>query len=58
MAQAVLEAVGNPLRALLIDPIHADRSGATPADIAAVPPGLLPYAQFCDASANRPDPNV
>ena len=55
-ALAVLDAVAHPLRALLIDPIHVDRSGATAADIAAVPPGLLPYAQFCDASANRPDP--
>jgi len=56
MALAVLDAVGHPLRALLIDPIHVDRSGATAADIAAVPAWLLPYAQFCDASANRPDP--
>jgi len=56
MARAVLDAVAHPLRALLIDPIHVDRSGATAADIAAVPPALLPYAQFCDASADRPDP--
>jgi sugar phosphate isomerase/epimerase len=54
-ARAILDAVGHPLRALLIDPIHMDRSGATPADIAAVPPTLLPYAQFCDAPAERPD---
>ena len=32
------------------------RSGATAADVAAVPPSLLPYAQFCDAPAERPDP--
>lgn len=56
MARAVLDAVAHPLRALLIDPIHVDRSGATAADIAAVPPALLPYAQFCDAPADRPDP--
>ena len=56
MAMEVLDAVGHPLRALLIDPIHIDRSGTTIEEIAAVPRDLLPYAQFCDASANRPDP--
>jgi sugar phosphate isomerase/epimerase len=56
-AMAVLDAVAHPLRALLIDPIHVDRSGSTVAQIAAVPRKLLPYAQFCDASAIRPDPD-
>lgn len=55
MAVAVLDAVGHPLRALLVDPIHVDRSGGTAAEIAAVPRALLPYAQFCDASAARLD---
>jgi sugar phosphate isomerase/epimerase len=57
MAMAVLDAVAHPLRALLIDPIHVDRSGTTAAEIAAVPRALLPYAQFCDAPAKRPDPD-
>ncbi len=56
MAMVVLDAVAHPLRALLIDPIHVDRSGTTAAQIAAVPRALLPYAQFCDAPATRPDP--
>ncbi|MBU6266489.1 MAG: sugar phosphate isomerase/epimerase [Sphingomonadales bacterium] len=56
MALAVLDAVAHPLRALLIDPIHVDRSGTSIADIARVDPALLPYAQFCDAPARRPDP--
>jgi sugar phosphate isomerase/epimerase len=56
-AMTVLDAVAHPLRALLIDPIHVDRSGSTIEQIAAVPRSLLPYAQFCDASAVRPDPN-
>ena len=56
-AMAVLDAVAHPLRALLIDPIHVDRSGSSIAEIAAVPRALLPYAQFCDAPATRPDPN-
>jgi sugar phosphate isomerase/epimerase len=57
MAMAVLDAVAHPLRALLIDPIHVDRSGSTVAQIAAVPHEQLPYAQFCDASGDRPDPS-
>ena len=56
-AMAVLDAVAHPLRALLIDPIHVDRSGSSIAEIAAVPRALLPYAQFCDAPATRPDAN-
>lgn len=55
-ALAVLDAVGHPLRALLVDPIHVDRSGSRIADIARIDPALLPYAQFCDAPAERPDP--
>jgi sugar phosphate isomerase/epimerase len=55
-AIAVLDAVAHPLRALLIDPIHVDRSGSAIVDIAALDPALLPYAQFCDAPAQRPDP--
>ena len=55
-ALAVLERVEHPLRAVLIDPIHVDRSGTSVAQIAAIDPALLPYAQFCDARAQRPDP--
>lgn len=55
-ALAVLDRVAHPLRAVLVDPIHVDRSGTTVADIAAIDPALLPYAQFCDARAQRPDP--
>ncbi|MFN5085059.1 MAG: sugar phosphate isomerase/epimerase family protein [Novosphingobium sp.] len=57
MALAVLDAVAHPLRALLIDPIHVDRSGSAIEAIAQVPRELLPYAQFCDAPAERPDPS-
>lgn len=55
-ALAILDRVGHPLRALLVDPIHVDRSGTSVADIAAVDPALIPYAQFCDARGTRPDP--
>lgn len=56
MAMAILDEVAHPLRALLLDPIHIDRSGTAFTDIAAISPELLPYAQFCDAPAKRPDP--
>ncbi len=56
-ALAILDAVGHPLRALLVDPIHVDRSGSSIHAIADVDPTLLPYAQFCDAPAERPDPS-
>lgn len=55
-ALGVLERFDHPLKALLIDPIHVDRSGTSIADIAKIDPALLPYAQFCDAPALRPDP--
>lgn len=55
-ALAILDRVGHPLRAVLIDPIHVDRSGTTVAQIAAIDRALLPYAQMCDARAERPDP--
>jgi len=57
MALSVLDAVAHPSRALLIDPIHVDRSLSPIADIANVPPDLIPYAQFCDAPTTRPDPS-
>jgi sugar phosphate isomerase/epimerase len=53
-ALAVINAAAHPLAALLVDPLHLARSGGTPADVAAVPPHLLPYAQFCDAVAVGP----
>lgn len=56
-ALSVLSMVDHPLKALLIDPIHVDRSGSSIAEIAQVDPALLPYAQFCDAPAQRPDPD-
>jgi len=55
-AIAVLDRVGHPLRAVLVDPIHVDRSGTTIDQIAAIDPALIPYAQLCDAPAERPDP--
>ena len=42
MALSVVEQVGHPLRALLIDPIHVDRSLSPVGDLAKVPRDLLP----------------
>lgn len=55
-ALAILDRVGHPLRAVLIDPIHVDRSGTSVDQISAIDRALLPYAQMCDARAERPDP--
>jgi sugar phosphate isomerase/epimerase len=43
-----------PNAGLLIDPIHFDRGGNVPADIAAIPRECLLYMQLCDAPAKRP----
>lgn len=55
-ALAILAAVGHPQRALLLDPIHVDRSDSPFEALASVDRALLPYAQICDAPARRPDP--
>lgn len=53
-ALAVVIGAGHPSGAVLVDALHLDRCAATPADVAALDPGLLPYAQICDAPAARP----
>jgi sugar phosphate isomerase/epimerase len=39
---------------VLVDPIHFDRAGSTPAQLAAIAPHRLAYLQFCDAPTARP----
>ncbi len=56
MAYSITERVNHPKISILIDPIHVDRSGTRVEEIARLPDDLLPYAQFCDAPAARPDP--
>jgi sugar phosphate isomerase/epimerase len=53
----ILDAAAHPAAAVLLDSIHLDRAGVDVAQIARIPPERLPYAQFCDASADRPDPD-
>lgn len=54
-ALAVLDTVDRPNAGVLIDNLHLDRTGATSADVAAIAPERLPYAQLCDAPAGAPD---
>jgi sugar phosphate isomerase/epimerase len=53
-AVAVIEACGDPDARLMVDTIHVDRSGGTPADLAALPRRLIDYVQVCDAAGPRP----
>jgi sugar phosphate isomerase/epimerase len=47
-AVRILDRAAHPASAVLIDALHLQRSGGTPADVAALPPDRLPYAQLCD----------
>lgn len=53
-AARIVEGTRQANAGVLIDPIHFDRGGNRPEDIAAVPPERLHYAQLCDAPAGRP----
>ena len=50
----LLAAASRPNAGLLVDPIHFDRGGNVPANIAAIPRERLRYMQLCDAPAERP----
>ena len=56
-AQAALrtvQAAGSPTNAgILVDALHVARSHTTLDDLRALPPGLLHYAQICDAPAGK-----
>jgi sugar phosphate isomerase/epimerase len=48
-ALRVIERSGANNAGLLLDALHLDRSGATAADIAAIDPAKIVFAQLCDA---------
>jgi sugar phosphate isomerase/epimerase len=50
----IVEAAGRENAGVLLDPIHFDRAGCSPADIALAPRARLRYMQLCDAPAERP----
>jgi sugar phosphate isomerase/epimerase len=56
LAQAIeiVTDVGHPAGGVLVDALHLARCGATPRDVAAIAPQLLPYAQLCDGPAQLP----
>ncbi|BBF85751.1 sugar phosphate isomerase [Aquitalea magnusonii] len=55
MAMQLLQQAGQDNAALLVDAIHFDRAGDTPAMLAEVPRQRLHYMQLCDAPAAKPD---
>lgn len=50
-AAALARAAG---AAVMIDPLHLDRSGGSVDDVAAIEPELIPVVQLCDAPADSP----
>ena len=53
-AVSIVRSAANPAGAVLIDPLHLERTGGAPADVAALSRDLLPYAQYCDAPMRGP----
>ncbi|SFS09649.1 sugar phosphate isomerase/epimerase family protein [Sphingomonas jatrophae] len=53
-AMDLLRQIDSPAAGLLIDTLHWSRSGGTLADLDAVPPRWLGYAQLCDAPFDGP----
>jgi sugar phosphate isomerase/epimerase len=52
-AARLLRGAAQPNAGMIVDALHLARSGATPADIAAVDPSLIAYVQLCDAPLVR-----
>jgi sugar phosphate isomerase/epimerase len=59
-AVRIVDRTAHRAAAILVDALHMQRSGATPAEVAALQPAWLPYAQLCDAPSNpvRPPEDV
>jgi sugar phosphate isomerase/epimerase len=53
-AARIVAAAARSNGGILVDPIHFDRGGSRPEEIATVPRARLRYAQLCDAPAERP----
>lgn len=54
-ALRVVENAGRDNGCVLVDAFHFDRSGSSPADLPALLPGRIRYAQLCDVAGPRPD---
>lgn len=57
-AVAIVEEAAQPNSGVLVDSLHLARSGASVAEVAALPVGLFPYLQVADAPAEAPDPSM
>jgi len=53
-ARAVVARAAHPNLAVLVDALHLSRSGGTPDDVGAMPPGSVGSAQLCDAPLMMP----
>lgn len=53
-AARIVEQADGPARSVLVDALHADRSASTLADLAAIPPAWIHYAQMCDGVVPAP----
>jgi sugar phosphate isomerase/epimerase len=56
-AATIVRAAGRSNGQILIDALHLDRSGGTPAAVAALDPALIGSVQLCDAPKRRPEPS-
>jgi len=54
-AAATVRRIGRPELCVLADTMHLGRTGATGAQIAALEPGVIGYAQLCDCPRERTD---
>jgi sugar phosphate isomerase/epimerase len=53
-AADLIRRAGHKNAGVIIDTLHMDRAGETPASLAAFDPALVAYAQICDAGPQRP----
>jgi sugar phosphate isomerase/epimerase len=53
-ARRIVRAARQPNFGLLVDPLHLARSGGGPGDLSRLEPGLIFFAQLCDAARDRP----
>lgn len=49
-ARQLVESAGRPNLGIAIDALHFVRTGATVAEVAALPPGMIAYVQLCDGA--------
>lgn len=53
-ALALIGEAGRPNAGLIVDMLHFQRAGSTPAELAAVPAERVAYVQICDAAPHAP----